>query len=103
MSRNQLASAHLAASLCESEFIQSLANPAQLFHLANAGLLSDPKFLVKLEELHRRYTSDPELLATLRFPLCLHYLHLLCTSARFRESLLQPGFLAYLEKELPPF
>jgi hypothetical protein len=89
--------AHLATALMESEFVNSLAHPPQLFYLSNSGLLT-AAFLSKLQALHAAYASDPQRLATLRYPQALSFLHLLWSSARFREQLKNPGFIAYLER-----
>ena len=89
--------AHLAAALMESEFINSLAHPPQLFHLSNSGLLTTA-FLARLQALHAAYAADPQRLATLRHPQALEFLHLLWSSARFREQLKNPGFIQYLAR-----
>jgi hypothetical protein len=89
--------AHLAAALMDSEFINSLSNPQQLFHLSNSGHLTAP-FLQRLQALHAALVADPLRLATLRHPQALEFLHLLWSSARFREQLKNPAFVAYLER-----
>jgi hypothetical protein len=90
--------AYLATALMESEFINSLASPQQLFHLSNNGFLT-PEQLVRLEALHQAYASDPLKLATLRYPQALEHLRLLYSSARFREQLKNPGFIDFLAKQ----
>ena len=88
----------MATALMESEFINSLASPQQLFHLSNNGFLT-PEQLVRLEALHQAYASDPLKLATLRYPQALEHLRLLYSSARFREQLKNPGFIDFLAKQ----
>jgi hypothetical protein len=90
--------AYLATALMESEFINSLASPQQLFHLSNNGFLT-PEQLARLEALHQAYASDPLKLATLRYPQALEHLRLLYSSARFREQLKNPGFIDFLAKQ----
>ena len=92
-----LEAAHLAAALMDSEFINSLSSPQQLYHLSNSGHLTAP-FLLRLQALHAALVADPARLATLRHPQALEFLHLLWSSARFREQLKNPGFIAYLER-----
>ena len=88
---------HLANARMESEFVNACASPQQLFHLSNSGFLTRD-FLATLQALHASYAADPLRLASLRFPQALHYLHLLWSSARFREQLKNPGFIAFLER-----
>ena len=90
--------AHLAHAQSESEFIQSLAAPLQLHYLATTTDLSGAPAQRYLADLLARYRADPLLLATLKFPLCLFFLDLLVASQRFRDSLKNPAFVAYLEQ-----
>jgi mediator of RNA polymerase II transcription subunit 31 len=69
----------------ELEFIQCLASPAYLHHLATTGVLADRDFLDFLEYL--QYWKQPEYVKYLNYPHCLYFLDLLLNNAIFRREL----------------
>jgi len=76
--------------LVELEFVQCLANPFYLHHLAQEGYLDDPAFLRFLRYL--RYFSRPPYVRYVAFPHALAYLELLADDG-FRERLKHPEFV----------
>ena len=68
----------------ELEFVQALANPEYLHHLAQNRYLDDPDFLAFLEYL--QYWREPRYCKYLQFPHCLRMLELLDNEA-FRTAL----------------
>jgi len=89
---------HLLNAMVDSEILQSFSSPAHMQYLAARNTLDSPDSLARLTDIYTRYTTNPALLAHLKYPRALHYLHLTLTSARFRAHLRTPGFVAYLEK-----
>ncbi|KAF5531352.1 SOH1 [Fusarium mexicanum] len=72
----------------ELEFVQSLANPAYLNHLASQKLLSQPAFVAYLAYL--QYWSKPPYLKYLTYPgPTLRHLELLQQEA-FRQQIISP-------------
>lgn len=61
--------------LVELEFVQSLANPNYLNHLAKQGLLDNASFRNYLKYL--LYWKEPEYIRYIKYPQCLFYLDLL--------------------------
>ncbi|KAL9187455.1 hypothetical protein ACHAXT_001558 [Thalassiosira profunda] len=59
----------------ELEFVQSLASPAYLHHLATSGVLHQQSFLDFLRYL--RYWKQPQYAKYLLYPHCLYFLDLL--------------------------
>mmetsp|Transcript_7542 Transcript_7542/g.15649 ORF Transcript_7542/g.15649 Transcript_7542/m.15649 type:complete len:164 (+) Transcript_7542:228-719(+) len=85
----------------ELEFVQCLASPAYLHHLATTKVLSDPSFLSFLRYL--RYWKRPEYARYITFPHCLFFLDLIMeprfrremSEVRFRDFVHQQQFLAW--------
>ncbi|KAK3249432.1 hypothetical protein CYMTET_41138 [Cymbomonas tetramitiformis] len=71
----------------EIEFVQCLANPRYLEHLAQTRVLEDPSFINYLKYL--QYWKKPEYSRYIIYPQCLHFLDLL-QSAQFRNALKHP-------------
>ena len=69
----------------ELEFIQCLASPAYLHHLATTGVLNEPAFLSFLDYL--QYWKSSDYVKYLNYPHCLHFLDLLLNNATFRREL----------------
>ncbi|PWI70105.1 Mediator of RNA polymerase II transcription subunit 31 [Purpureocillium lilacinum] len=81
----------------ELEFVQSLANPFYLNHLASQKLLSQPAFVAYLAYL--RYWSRPPYLQYLTHPgPTLRHLELL-QQERFRQDIMSPDLVARLVDE----
>jgi mediator of RNA polymerase II transcription subunit 31 len=76
----------------ELEFVQCLANPDYIHHLALKGTLDDVKFIKYLKYMQDTWTK-PEYSRFLTFPNCLNYLHLLQEST-FRQMAKNPQFIA---------
>lgn len=72
----------------ELEFVQSLANPRYLNHLAQTLQLEDESVLAYLEYL--KYWSKPEYAKYVLYPHCLYFLDLLTRSEEFRQALKDP-------------
>lgn len=89
-----------ALHLADSEFVQSFSSPHFLRSLSRAGSFADASFLSRLRGLHARWTSSPELLATLRFPVALEFLRLASESAAFRAACAEDAFIASLNASL---
>jgi len=77
----------------ELEFVQCLANPKYLNHLAQNLFLEDPAFLGYLEYL--RYWKEPQYAKFVTFPHCLYILDLLQDKG-FRERLKDPKVAEYI-------
>ncbi|CEJ86772.1 Putative Mediator of RNA polymerase II transcription subunit 31 [[Torrubiella] hemipterigena] len=78
----------------ELEFVQSLANPFYLNHLASQKLLSQPAFIAYLAYL--QYWSTPPYLKYLTYPgPTLKHLELLQTE-RFRTEIMSPDLVQAL-------
>ncbi|KAK6713955.1 suppressor of hpr1 [Fusarium graminearum] len=81
----------------ELEFVQSLANPAYLNHLASQKLLSQPAFVAYLAYL--RYWSKPPYLKYLTYPgPTLRHLELL-QQETFRQQIISPDVVMALMEE----
>jgi len=78
----------------ELEFVQSLANPYYLNHLASQKLLQDPAFIAYLDYL--QYFTKPEYTKYLTYPgPTLKALELL-QQERFRQDILSPDTVSRL-------
>ncbi|KAL9941649.1 hypothetical protein ACHAQF_009192 [Verticillium nonalfalfae] len=78
----------------ELEFVQSLANPAYLNHLAAQKLLSKPEFVAYLAYL--QYWSKPPYLKYLMYPgPTLKHLELL-QQPQFRQDIISPDLVQRL-------
>lgn len=81
----------------ELEFVQALANPYYLNHLAAQKLLQQPSFVAYLKYL--QYWSQPPYLKYLAYPgPTLRNLELLQQEA-FRKSIISPEFVAAMVAE----
>ncbi|KAH0495632.1 hypothetical protein TgHK011_009167 [Trichoderma gracile] len=81
----------------ELEFVQSLANPYYLNHLASQKLLSQPAFVAYLDYL--QYWSKPPYLKYLTYPgPTLRHLQLL-QRERFRQEIMSPDLVQRLVEE----
>ncbi|TFB00981.1 Mediator of RNA polymerase II transcription subunit 31 [Trichoderma ghanense] len=81
----------------ELEFVQSLANPYYLNHLASQKLLSQPAFVAYLDYL--QYWSKPPYLKYLTYPgPTLRHLQLL-QRERFRQDIMSPDLVQRLVEE----
>ncbi|ETS00138.1 hypothetical protein MKX07_004183 [Trichoderma sp. CBMAI-0711] len=81
----------------ELEFVQSLANPYYLNHLASQKLLSQPAFVAYLDYL--QYWSKPPYLKYLTYPgPTLRHLELL-QRERFRQDIMSPDLVQRLVEE----
>ncbi|KAI0439449.1 SOH1-domain-containing protein [Xylaria telfairii] len=81
----------------ELEFVQSLANPFYLNHLASQKLLNDPAFVVYLAYL--QYWSRPPYIKYLNYPgPTLKHLELL-QEERFRQEIISPDLVQALAAE----
>ncbi len=77
----------------ELEFVQLLANPLYLNHLAQNKYLEDPAFVHYLAYL--RYWREPAYARLVIFPQCLFFLELL-QEKRFRDMLVDNAFVDWL-------
>ncbi|GKU12098.1 unnamed protein product [Fusarium langsethiae] len=81
----------------ELEFVQSLANPAYLNHLASQKLLNQPAFVAYLAYL--QYWSKPPYLKYLTYPgPTLRHLELL-QQETFRQQIISPDVVRALIEE----
>ncbi|KAK5991044.1 Mediator of RNA polymerase II transcription subunit 31 [Cladobotryum mycophilum] len=81
----------------ELEFVQSLANPYYLNHLASQKLLTQPAFVAYLAYL--QYWSKPPYLKYLTYPgPTLRHLELL-QKERFRQDIMSPDLVQMLVEE----
>ncbi|TWU75204.1 hypothetical protein ED733_005046 [Metarhizium rileyi] len=81
----------------ELEFVQSLANPYYLNHLASQKLLTQPAFVAYLAYL--RYWTRPPYLKYLTYPgPTLKHLELL-QEERFRQDIMSPDLVQKLAEE----
>ncbi|KAI1420831.1 SOH1-domain-containing protein [Xylaria sp. FL1777] len=81
----------------ELEFVQSLANPFYLNHLASQKLLNDPAFVAYLAYL--RYWGRPPYIKYLNYPgPTLKHLELL-QEERFRQDIISPDLAQALAAE----
>jgi mediator of RNA polymerase II transcription subunit 31 len=81
----------------ELEFIQSLASPAYLHHLATQAYFQDPAFISFLRYL--QYWKSPEYAKYIKFPHCLYFLELLCDNDTFRKELVNVPFRNFLHEQ----
>mmetsp|Transcript_24806 Transcript_24806/g.34990 ORF Transcript_24806/g.34990 Transcript_24806/m.34990 type:complete len:191 (-) Transcript_24806:3656-4228(-) len=81
----------------ELEFIQCLASPAYLHHLATTGVLSDTAFLTFLEYL--QYWKKPDYSRFLQYPHCLYFLDLLVHNSTFRRELANVAFRNFVHEQ----
>jgi len=81
----------------ELEFIQCLASPAYLHHLATIGVLADRDFLDFLEYL--QYWKQPEYVKYLNYPHCLYFLDLLLNNPIFRRELANVSFRNFVHEQ----
>ncbi|KAL8659461.1 MAG: hypothetical protein Q9226_000420 [Calogaya cf. arnoldii] len=81
----------------ELEFVQALANPYYLNHLASQKLLQDSTFVAYLNYL--QYFAQPEYTRYLSYPgPTLNALELL-QQERFRQEILSPDIVAHLAEQ----
>ena len=83
--------------LMELEFVQCLANPGYVGHLAATRVLYEPAFVGYLEYL--QYWRRPEYARFLAWPTALRFLELL-QKEEFRQSLLEPGVVEKVARQL---
>ncbi|KAI2488928.1 Mediator complex subunit 20 [Fragilaria crotonensis] len=81
----------------ELEFIQCLASPAYLHHLATTGVLQETAFLDFLEYL--QYWKKEEYARFLSFPHCLYFLDLLLKNPTFRRELANVPFRNFVHEQ----
>jgi mediator of RNA polymerase II transcription subunit 31 len=81
----------------ELEFIQCLASPAYLHHLATTGILQETAFLDFLRYL--QYWKLPEYVKYISFPHCLYFLDLLLESPTFRRELGNVAFRNFVHEQ----
>jgi len=80
----------------ELEFLELLANPFYLQHLAQQRYLFDSTFLNYLDYL--RYWKQPQYIRYISHPHCLYFLDLLQEN-EFREALLKPDFVNLIHSQ----
>jgi mediator of RNA polymerase II transcription subunit 31 len=81
----------------ELEFIQSLASPRYLHHLANENYLRDESFLQFLQYL--KYWKQPEYAKYITYPHCFFFLDLLCDNETFRNELVNVEFQNFVHQQ----
>uniref|UniRef100_A0A7S1ZKB5 Mediator of RNA polymerase II transcription subunit 31 n=1 Tax=Ditylum brightwellii TaxID=49249 RepID=A0A7S1ZKB5_9STRA len=81
----------------ELEFIQCLASPAYLHHLAESNVLSSPSFLSYLRYL--RYWKRPEYVRFIIYPHCLYFLDLILENETFRREMGNVGFRNFVHEQ----
>ena len=81
----------------ELEFLQSLASPAYLHHLATQGYFQDKSFLAFLKYL--RYWKQPEYVKYITYPHCFYFLDLLCENETFRKELVNVNFRDFVHQQ----
>mmetsp|Transcript_17043 Transcript_17043/g.32253 ORF Transcript_17043/g.32253 Transcript_17043/m.32253 type:complete len:174 (-) Transcript_17043:38-559(-) len=83
----------------ELEFVQALASPAYLHHLATQGYLQDEAFLNFLKYL--RYWTKPEYAKYISYPHCLYFLDLLTNvkCETFRKELVNLSFRDFVHQQ----
>lgn len=81
----------------ELEFIQCLASPAYLHHLATTGISAEPSFIEFLEYL--QYWKKPEYARLIQYPHCLFFLDLLINNAVFRRELANVSFRNFIHEQ----
>lgn len=88
--------ARLTSDLC-AQFVQSLANPFYLNHLASQKLLTQPEFVAYLAYL--QYWTKPPYIKYLTYPgPTLRHLELL-QQERFRQDIISPDLVQKLMEE----
>ena len=81
----------------ELEFVQCLASPAYLHHLATTGILAEPSFLQFLEYL--QYWKKPEYVRLMQYPHCLLFLDQLIHNPVFRRELANVSFRNFVHEQ----
>jgi len=81
----------------ELEFVQCLASPAYLHHLATTGILSEQTFIQFLEYLH--YWKQPEYARLIQYPHCLFFLDQLINNPVFRRELANVSFRNFIHEQ----
>eukprot|EP00117_Sycon_ciliatum_P021719 scpid85757/ scgid18951/ Mediator of RNA polymerase II transcription subunit 31; Mediator complex subunit 31; Mediator complex subunit soh1 len=81
----------------ELEFLQCLANPFYLNHLAQHGYMDKKEFVNYLKYL--LYWKQPEYAIFIKYPACLHILELL-QEETFRKELISPLCAKFVEEQL---
>jgi|EP00979_Chaetoceros_neogracilis_P003391 mediator of RNA polymerase II transcription subunit 31 len=81
----------------ELEFLQSLASPAYLHHLATQGYFQDKSFLLFLKYL--RYWKQPEYAKYITYPHCFYFLDLLCENETFRKEMVHIPFRDFVHQQ----
>lgn len=81
----------------ELEFVQCLASPAYLHHLATTGILAEPSFLQFLSYL--QYWKRPEYARLIQYPHCLFFLDQLINNAVFRRELANVSFRNFIHEQ----
>jgi mediator of RNA polymerase II transcription subunit 31 len=82
----------------ELEFLQCLASPAYLHHLATTGILNDTKFLAFLKYL-QGYWMRPEYARFVTYPNAFYFLDLCLTNERFRREMANVGFRNFVHEQ----
>ncbi|KAI4248546.1 MAG: hypothetical protein L6R40_001108 [Gallowayella cf. fulva] len=82
----------------ELEFVQALANPFYLNHLASQKLLHDPSFIQYLKYL--QYFTQPTYTRYLSYPGPTLKALALLQQERFRQDILSPDVVARLAEEM---
>lgn len=81
----------------ELEFVQNLANPKYLNHLAQNGYFEQESFLEFLKYL--RYWKEPQYIKHIIFPQCLAFLDALIENPPFRRELALPQFVDFVHQQ----
>mmetsp|Transcript_212 Transcript_212/g.318 ORF Transcript_212/g.318 Transcript_212/m.318 type:complete len:157 (+) Transcript_212:73-543(+) len=81
----------------ELEFIQCLASPAYLHHLATQGYFQDASFLRFLQYL--KYWKHPDYAKFIIYPHGLYFLDLLCGSEAFRREMGDVRFRNFVHEQ----
>lgn len=81
----------------ELEFIQSLASPAYIHHLATQGYYQDPAFLSFLQYL--QYWKKPPYVKFITYPHCFTFLDLICESELFRREICTVPFRNFVHEQ----
>jgi len=82
----------------ELEFLQCLASPAYLHHLATTGILNESKFLSFLKYL-QGYWKRPEYARFVTYPNAFYFLDLLISNERFRREMANVGFRNFVHEQ----
>uniref|UniRef100_A0A7S2XM67 Mediator of RNA polymerase II transcription subunit 31 n=1 Tax=Attheya septentrionalis TaxID=420275 RepID=A0A7S2XM67_9STRA len=81
----------------ELEFLQSLASPAYVHHLATSGILQSPSFIAFLRYL--QYWKRPEYAKYISYPHCFFFLDLLIHNEPFRREMANVGFRNFVHEQ----